>query len=336
MKTLIRNIILALICLGTINVVALGQNNLTYSEFVNSGDDYYINTTICAKDIVYNEDDNIVTFTNTYNPDSSVYILNSDTLYNEYKIEGAPGLKEFINGEIKWIHIRIPKSKYFEYSKKENVINVPAVIDFSANVAGVGQSVERPEYKYNVLTAFEILKGDEYGRLNLESNVTRAEMAQFIINMLCLRNASNNYVPIDNKFTDVPESHWAYNTIHFAKQIGHINGMGNDMFAPDANVTFEQAVKMIVSILGYQTLAEERGGYPHGYIQVASIIGLTENMDFANSDYATREDICDLLLSALYLPVRQQTVFGSEPEYAIMNGENGNPYIRFYDVYLDT
>ena len=47
-------------------------------------------------------------------------------------------------------------------------------------------------------------------------------------------------------FTDVDASHWAKNYIQTAYNLGIIAGMGDGTFAPDAPVTYEQALKMVV------------------------------------------------------------------------------------------
>ena len=42
--------------------------------------------------------------------------------------------------------------------------------------------------------------------------------------------------------------------------------MGDGTFAPDAPVTYEQALKMVVCTLGYVQFAENLGEWPEGFI----------------------------------------------------------------------
>ena len=58
--------------------------------------------------------------------------------------------------------------------------------------------------------------------------------------------------------------------------VGVTGGIGNGMFGPEDPVTYEQAVKMIVSALGYDLVANNKGGYPTGYLAVASSEGITK------------------------------------------------------------
>ena len=166
------------------------------------------------------------------------------------------------------------------------------------------------------------MQGDEDGNLNLEDDVTRAEMAQFIINAKNLKKAEYT-VPADEElFTDLPADHWAYKTIYLAKSLGVINGNGDGTFEPEGKVTYEQAIKMIVNLMGYSSMAEELGGYPNGHIAVATVIGLTKNVEFVQTESAIRKDIAIMLDTALDIPVMEQVGFGSEPEYKILSGSD--------------
>jgi len=59
-------------------------------------------------------------------------------------------------------------------------------------------------------------------------------------------------VPEDDKpaFTDVPESHWAYDAIQYFYRAEVLEGMGDGSFSPESQVTREQLAKMISVIYG--------------------------------------------------------------------------------------
>ena len=190
------------------------------------------------------------------------------------------------------------------------------------------------ESAFDRLRAYEIMQGDENGNLNLEDDVTRAEMAQFIINANNMKKIEYT-VPADEElFTDVPAEHWAYNTIYLAKSLGIINGHGDGTFEPEGKVTYEQAVKMIVSLLGYTPEAEAKGGYPNGFIAVAAEIGLTQYVEFDQTANAIRKDIAIMLDTALDIPVMVQIAYGSQPEYQILNGENESELVTLEKDFL--
>lgn len=193
---------------------------------------------------------------------------------------------------------------------------------------------------YNDVTAFfrligyEIMQGDENGNLNLEDDVTRAEMAQFIINANHMKGIEYAVSADEELFTDVSKDHWAYNTIYLAKSLKVINGHGDGTFEPEGKVTYEQAIKMIVSLLGYAPKADTMGGYPQGYIAVATQIGLTQHIEFEQTANAIRKDIAIMLDTALDIPVMEQIGYGSEPEYKIMDGKDGADLITLEKEFI--
>ena len=75
-----------------------------------------------------------------------------------------------------------------------------------------------------------------------EAGITRAEFTAVITRAMGIANNVGGVSP----FTDVAADHWALKNIIAATDRGITNGMGDGIFAPDANVTYEQAVKMIV------------------------------------------------------------------------------------------
>lgn len=118
-----------------------------------------------------------------------------------------------------------------------------------------------------------IITGYEDGSIKPDSTVTRAEMAAIILRML----ANSSTATYQNIFTDVDASHWAAGTIQTASGLGIINGMGDGTFVPDGNVQYEQVAKMIVCAMNYDDSAKYSGGYPNGYMKVASDLDITKS-----------------------------------------------------------
>ena len=62
-------------------------------------------------------------------------------------------------------------------------------------------------------------------------------------------NAAASFSP--NPFSDVtPETEY-YNAVLTAVGQGHINGFTDGTFRPDMTLTVEQAIKMMVTVLGF-------------------------------------------------------------------------------------
>lgn len=118
-----------------------------------------------------------------------------------------------------------------------------------------------------------IMQGDNLGNFNPDKSVTRAEMAAIICRML-----DETELATSNVFSDVPATHWANKYVAKVSELGIVNGYGDGKFGPDDQVTYEQAVTMLVRSMGLQDIAINAGGYPDGYIFVADDYGYSKNV----------------------------------------------------------
>lgn len=107
-----------------------------------------------------------------------------------------------------------------------------------------------------------------------EGGITRAEFAAIITRAMGIADSVGGVSP----FTDVSADHWAVKNIIAATDRGITNGMGDGTFHPDDNVTYEQAIKMVVCAMNYTLSAEAAGGWPNGYFDQGTIMGLTKNV----------------------------------------------------------
>ncbi|MBE7027739.1 MAG: S-layer homology domain-containing protein [Ruminococcaceae bacterium] len=161
------------------------------------------------------------------------------------------------------------------------------------------------------LSAYGILDGFEDGTFHPDDNVTRAQFAKIIC--YALDGGSSITGPVETGFTDVASGHWAAGNIKMAASRGIINGMGDGTFAPEANIKFEQAVKMIVCALGYGNHALQSGGYPQGYINVAVDLKLLKGLateDNKQGTDASRGTIAKLVDTML--ETEQLTITGEQ------------------------
>ena len=83
-------------------------------------------------------------------------------------------------------------------------------------------------------------------------------------------------------FSDVAADSELMPYSNYAYQMGFVSGMGDGRLAPDEGITLPQFVKIAVSVLGWQNVAEREGGYEGGYMAVAGRIGLLKNVPLAN------------------------------------------------------
>ncbi len=177
----------------------------------------------------------------------------------------------------------------------------------------------------SILSNLNILTGFEDGTFRPEETVTRAQMAAIICRTLGYESQAESSKGF-TVFNDVAADHWASGYVNVAQAQGIINGYGNGNFGPEDKVTYEQAVKMIVSALGYDLAAQGRGGYPTGYLAIASAEGITKNANGRVGDAAARATIAVLVYNSLEVQLMDQTSWST--------GTDGDKYAKTDDTVL--
>ena len=167
----------------------------------------------------------------------------------------------------------------------------------------------------SVLSSLEMLKGYEDGTFKPEGDITRAEFAMVVCRLLgygATAEVPASFAP----FNDVAADHWASGAIALAAQQGIVNGYGDGNFGPEDNVTYEQAIKMVVAALGYTVVAEANGGYPGGFQIVAAQAGVLDGITDGKAGLpASRGVVAQLAYNALEVPMMAQTGFGDQVSY---------------------
>ncbi len=189
-----------------------------------------------------------------------------------------------------------------------------------ADVAETDDAYEAVE----VLAALKILEGKEAGNFDPEGNIKRSEMAAIICRA---RNAENAALG-SASFTDVSADHWAFNYIGWAASEQIINGRGDGTFDPDANVTYSEAIAMIIRALGYEWYVTNfLNGFPTGYARIANTYKIDKGVGVSNGNAAaTRADVAMLLYNAFDAPLMDVKYISFEPEYVIYDGSKSVDY----------
>lgn len=199
--------------------------------------------------------------------------------------------------------------------------------------AGFNDVAEDADYAgaVELLSALDIIVGDDLGNFNPDKTISRAEMAAIICRIKGLE-ASANAAKGATKFVDVPADHWASGYVNIANQNGVIAGYGDGKFGPEDEVTYEAAVKMVVCALGFEPMAAQKGGWPTGYLVVANTYKISEGV--AGS---TRADVAVLVYNALSTPMMDQTVYGADAEFEILDdADNYRTLLTDMDIHIAT
>lgn len=154
-----------------------------------------------------------------------------------------------------------------------------------------------------VLSALDIMTGNENGDLMLTRTVTRAEFTKLVIAASPLGEnvgASTSVSP----YPDVPHSHWAAPYVEAAVAAGYVNGYLDGTFHPDEEITLAMGVTMAVRLLGYSD-ADFSGAWPAGQMTLYHNLDLDEGVAAGQNDSMTRQDAMYLFYNLLTAKTRQ-------------------------------
>jgi len=155
----------------------------------------------------------------------------------------------------------------------------------------------------DLLSEMGIAKGVSADKFDPESPVTRQQFALFIAR---IHTATPEYFVPSTSPTDIPPfadviDNTYFSAINYCYENQIISGIKEPtadtlgIFAPEESIIFQDAVKMLVSALGY---AKTGLSYPVGYLAKAKEIGLLEGFGLERiraGDIVTRADMAGLL-----------------------------------------
>jgi len=206
------------------------------------------------------------------------------------------------------------------------IITVQILSLIACAQSGIFDSMSLNETQIKDLYDLGIMIGDENGNLRLDDAITRAEAAK----MICIAGNLKPVYDVSKKiFNDISSSHWAYGYASALKEAEILHGDENGNFNPYDNITNEEIVKMIVSLLGYREMAEQLGGYPAGYTATAAGMGITDNMNLVPKTQAVRKTVAIMIHNSLDIPVMVKKAEDNDEGnavYVILNGKNGIPF----------
>lgn len=145
------------------------------------------------------------------------------------------------------------------------------------------------------VTALGIIKAEDSG-FDMEQPVPRDMFAAFMVR---LYNMEDMTKMIDGQgfFQDVGADAQYAKYIAVAREYGFMLGTAETTFSPEQNIRFTDAVKTIITMMGYQQMAETQGGYPEGYLNAAMQMQLLKGVQ--TQDPMLGSDVVRLIYNAL-------------------------------------
>lgn len=169
---------------------------------------------------------------------------------------------------------------------------------------------ENESSMYNILASYDIISGFPNGNFMPNRCITRAQMAKIAIVLKGYKDYTND---IKSNFSDM-NNHWAEKYVEFSNILHLVEGYDDNTFRPDDFVLYNEAVKIILKVIGYddENVVDENiinkniknnnsyannKGY-NNYILKARKLGILDNI-YNESIYMTRRDIAKIIYNSL-------------------------------------
>jgi len=139
------------------------------------------------------------------------------------------------------------------------------------------------------------VEGDENGDLHLSEGIIRAEAAAVLVKIKGKK--AEGAIKASTSFTDVVKDDWYSGYINVAFKNGYIDGVGDGKFNPKANISMDEAVTMLLKVLGY-TSKTVTGTWPENYRALATEKDILDGVTLGAGE-ATRADFFRLMYNCL-------------------------------------
>ena len=143
-----------------------------------------------------------------------------------------------------------------------------------------------------------VLSGYPDGSFRPDGLLTRAQFAKIAV---CMLGAEKEATALSGNdvFSDVGSDHWASGYINCIAQKEIINGYPDGSFGAEENITYAQALTILVRLLGYDG-KDVNYNWPDGYIKKAQSLGITDGMNFGTYEKVTRGTAAYIIYNTLF------------------------------------
>ncbi len=143
------------------------------------------------------------------------------------------------------------------------------------------EETELVEGKYEVLKLLGIVNERIGGETSVFGELSKLNFINNVCNILG-----------DYNFT----AEYNAEAVKVAEDAGIIHKNQDDLYKP---ICYEEAATMLVRLFGYEEEAQEGGGYPTGYLQIAQRLGLNDGLSVSPTEAMKEHDIITLLYNAI-------------------------------------
>ena len=169
---------------------------------------------------------------------------------------------------------------------------------------------ETLSYKIDALEQLGIISGYSDATYRPEDKVTRGEFAIYAARLFGIDKSEKG-----GYFSDVNDDEDYAGYVNALAEAGWVSGMTQG-YGPQINIAYAEAVKIILNGMGYEAACEMQGGFPTGYLKMASRIGLGSG----SSEELTRQKLALLFYNTLSAGMMEFSgMTGSGADFAVSN-----------------
>ena len=172
-------------------------------------------------------------------------------------------------------------------------------------------------YYLDQLVSWDIMRGDQFGNLEPERSITRAEFVTML-------NRTFGYTKTGAQpFRDVNVRDWYYDDISAAYTAGYFQGTSKSTASPNSTLTREEAATMLCRNLMLQPLSGEdlsftdsrlASSWSRGYIKAAAEEGILRgdpDGKFRPLDNITRGEVAIMLVRVIGTPIQEPGTYST-------------------------
>lgn len=194
------------------------------------------------------------------------------------------------------------------------IICILLIFTLSVPVAVFAAETESPiiqatENRYEKQLAMLQQLGAVSGELLRESLVTRDRFIDILIKLIA-KEAESEFMP----FTDVTAKNNYRKSISTAYTMGLINGDKNNNFRPNDYITINEAVIVLLRVLGYEqmSMVNNESDVNAAAMKVAVQIGLLKGITGGSGEFCNAKDYLQMLFNAFDIPVMKVSSISNE------------------------
>lgn len=149
---------------------------------------------------------------------------------------------------------------------------------------------------FDLVKNLGIMTGYDSGSFGEEDILTRAQFSKVAVMLI-----NNDFTPYGSvsPYSDVPYTHWAASYISYASDMGILSGYPDGTFMPEKEVTYEEACKVLLYILKYDT--NEGGDWSGIQINTAKKVGILAGVEYAQGEGVTRSNAAKMVQNSLLI-----------------------------------